>query len=312
MRYIIGVDLGGTQLRAALADEHGTLYDEVRVRTLVEEGPEAVIGRIVACIARVRTALPRGGELVGVGVGAPGPLDPYEGVVLDPPTMPGWAAVPLRDILAERTGLPIELGNDANAAALGEWLFGAGRGRCNLVYITVSTGIGGGVIADGRLLLGYRGSAAEVGNQIVDFVTRAFWEDVASGTGLARAAADAMIDDPRSLLHGIATPESVTAADVARAAAAGDELARQLMDREGDLIGVGLVNMLHLYAPELILLGGSVVIHNPWLIERARTVIRERAFAIYHGVPVELAALGDRAGILGAVALFLHMREGRA
>jgi glucokinase len=275
----------------------------------VEDGPDAVIGRMVECIAHVRAALPDGAELAGVGVGAPGPLDPYEGTVLDPPTMPGWTAVPLRDILAERTGLPVELGNDANAAALGEWLFGAGRGRRSLVYITVSTGIGGGVIADGRLLLGYRGAAAEVGNHIVDFTTGAQWEHLASGTGLGRAAADAMVDDPLSLLHGIATPEHVTAADVARAADAGDELARRLMEREGELIGIGLVNMLHLYAPEQILLGGSVLLHNPWLIERARAVIGAHAFAIYHDVPVELAALGDRAGVLGAVALFLHMRQ---
>jgi glucokinase len=312
MRYIIGVDLGGTQLRAALADEQGTLYDEVRMRTDGEEGPDAVIDRIVACIVRLRAALPAGGQLAGVGVGAPGPLDPYEGMVLDPPNLPGWTAVPLRDILAARTGLSIELGNDANAAALGEWLFGAGQGRRNLVYITVSTGIGGGVIADGRLLLGYRGSAAEVGYHIIDATTRAFWEDLASGTGLAHAAAEAMPDEPQSTLHGLATPETVTAVEVARAAAAGDPLARRLMDREGDLLGIGLLNMLHLYAPEQILLGGSVVVHNPWLIERARLVIRERAYAIYHNVPVELAALGDRAGILGAVALFLHMREGRS
>jgi glucokinase len=232
--------------------------------------------------------------------------------MLDPPTLPGWDALPLRAILVERTGLQVELGNDANAAALGEWLYGAGRGSRNLAYVTVSTGIGGGIIADGRLLLGYRGAAAEIGNQIINAESRAFWEDLASGTGLAQAAADAMTDDPASLLHGIATPENVTAADVARAADAGDTLARDLMEREGDLIGIGLVNLLHMYAPELILVGGSVVLHNPWLLDRARAVIRERAFALYHGVPVELASLADRAGLLGAVALFLHMREGRA
>src|SRR4051794_7283402 len=101
MRYIIGVDLGGTQLRAALADEQGQLLDEVRVRTLVEEGPAAVVDRIVACIDHVRAALPAGGALAGVGVGAPGPLDPFEGVMLDPPTLPGWDGLPLRAILAE-------------------------------------------------------------------------------------------------------------------------------------------------------------------------------------------------------------------
>jgi glucokinase len=311
-RYIIGVDLGGTQLRAALADERGQIYDEVRVRTATDEGSAAVIEQIVACIARVRAALPAGGDLIGIGIGSPGPLDPYEGVVLNPPNIPGWDNIPLRAIITERTGLPVELGNDANSAALGEWMFGAGRGRQNMVYITVSTGIGGGVIADGRLLLGYRGSAAEVGLHIVDPVNFHYWEELASGTGLANAAADAMIDEPGSLLHGLASAETVTAADVSRAAAAGDALALRLMDREGELLGLGLVNILHLFAPEQILLGGSVAIHNPGLIERARTVIRRRAHAIYQDVPIELAALGDRAGILGAVALFLHMREGRA
>ena len=312
MRYIIGVDLGGTQLRAALADEHGQLYDEVRVRTAADKGAAAVIDQITTCVAQVRAALPPAGDLIGIGIGAPGPLDPFEGVVLNPPNIPGWDNVPLRAIMADRSGLPVELGNDANAAALGEWMFGAGRGRRNLVYLTVSTGIGGGVIADGRLLLGYRGSAAEVGLHIINAESLHYWEELASGTALGRAAAEAMPAEPASLLHGLATPETVTAVEVSRAAAAGDALARRLMDREGDLLGVGLVNMLHLFAPEQIVLGGSVAIHNPYLIDRARAVVRARGHAIYQDVPISLAALGDRAGILGAVALFLHMREGRA
>ena len=312
MRYIIAVDLGGTQLRAALADEAGQIYDEVRVRTEAEEGSAAVIERMIACIERVRAALPAGGDLLGVGIGAPGPLDPFEGVVLNPPNIPGWDNVPLRAIVAERTSLPVELGNDANASALGEWMFGAGRGRRNMVYVTVSTGIGGGVIVDNRLLLGYRGSAGEVGLHIVDSVGLRYWEELASGTGLGRAAADAMIDEPASLLHGLATPETVTAADVARAASAGDALAVRLMEREGDLLGIGLVNILHLFAPEQILLGGSVVTHNPGLLDRARQVVRARAHEIYQNVPIGVASLGERVGILGAAALFLHMREGRA
>jgi len=312
MRYIIGVDLGGTQLRAALADEAGALLEEVRVRTEAEAGPAAVIDQIADCIERVRAHLPAGGALIGVGIGSPGPLDPYDGIVFTQPNMTGWTNVPLRDLLAERTGLPVELGNDANAAALGEWLFGAGKGLRNLVYITISTGIGGGVIVDSKLLLGHRGSAAEVGHHFIDATTWASWEDLAAGPGLAAAAAEAMISDPRSLLHGLATPETVTAVEVAQAAAAGDPLAQRLLDREGELIGIGLVNMLFLFSPELILLGGGVIVHNPQLIERARLVIQERAFDVYRDVPVRLAALGDRAGVLGAVALFLHMREGRA
>lgn len=312
MRHIIGVDLGGTNLRAALADERGAIYDQVRTTTDADEGPDAVIEKIVACIKRVHAALPAGAELAGVGIGSPGPLDPHNGIVFTMPNMPGWKDVPLRDILAERTGLLVELGNDANAAALGEWLFGGGQGLQNLVYITVSTGIGGGVIADGRLLLGRYGAAAEVGHHIIDAATRSSWEQLAAGPGLARAAAAAMRDSPDSMLHSMAAPETVTAEEVARAAAAGDNLARELLDREGELIGVGLVNMLHLFSPQLILIGGGVIVNNPQLIERAQRVIRERALAVYQDTPIQLAALGDRAGLLGAIALFLHMREGRA
>lgn len=310
MRHIIAVDLGGTQLRAALVDERGALGGEVRMPSGAAEGPAAVVERMVRCVADVRSTLPAGGDLLGIGVGAPGPLDPYRGVVLNPPNLPGWRDVPLREILEDRTGLPVELGNDANAAALGEWLFGGGRGARHLVYVTVSTGIGGGVIADGRLLLGRLGSAGEVGLHIVDAASRAFWEELAAGPALARAAARAMAADPATALHRLATINGVTAADVGRAAAGGDPLALQLMEREGELIGVGLVNMLHLYSPELILLGGGVVVNNPWLINRAVAVVQERAVSVYREVPVRMAALGDRAGLLGAAALFLHMREG--
>lgn len=308
MRYIIGVDLGGTRLRAALADEQGAILSEVRVLTEGGDGPDGVIAKIVGCVDQMRAALPPGGDLAGIGIGSPGPLDPFAGIVFTMPNLPGWQNVPLRAILEERTGLSVELGNDANAAALGEWYYGGGKGSRNMVYITVSTGIGGGVIADGRLILGRRGAATEVGHHIIDAASGASWEDMASGTGLARAAAEAMIADPRSLLHDLATPETITAAEVAQAAAAGDPLAQRLLDREGQLIGIGLVNMLHLFSPEIILLGGGVVVHNPHLIEQARQVIGERAFAIYRDVPVRPAALGERAGLLGAVALLHYMR----
>lgn len=307
MRYILGADVGGTQLRAALATADGQLLHEVRMPTGGAEGPAAVIERLVACLAQARAALPEGGQLLGIGVGAPGPLDPEAGVVLNPPNLPGWVNIPLRAMLEERTGLPVVLGNDANAAALGEWMFGGGRGARHLVYVTISTGIGGGVISDGRLLLGRLGSAGEVGLHIIDSESELYWEQLASGTGLARAAAEAMGADPTSMLHQMATAATVSAADVSRAAAAGDALARRLLDREAHLIGIGLVNILHLYSPELIVLGGGVVVHNPELLDKAHAVVQRRALPIYRDVPVRVAMLGDRVGILGAVALYLHI-----
>ena len=308
MRYIIGVDLGGTLLRAGLATADGTMQHEVRVATRAADGPAAVIDQIVALVHEVRSALPKDGTLLGIGIGSPGPIDPFHGIVFNQPNMTGWVDVPLREILESRTGLSVELGNDANAAALGEWLYGGGKGMRNLVYVTISTGIGGGVIVDGRLLLGGKGAAAEVGHHIIDWQTRETWENLAAGPGLARAAVAAMANDSQTMLHTMTTASTVTAREVAAAAIAGDALAQRLLDREGDLIGVGLVNMLYMYSPDLILLGGGVVVHNPYLIERAVRVIRENAFAAYQDVPVRLAELGDRAGLLGAIALYASLR----
>lgn len=312
MQYIVGVDLGGTNLRAVLADAEGQIHAEVRIPTDAKDGPDAVIGRIVECINQVRAALPAGASIAGIGLGAPGPCDPIAGLIFNMPNLPGWHNVPLRAILEERTGLPVELGNDANAAALGEWLFGAGQGLSNMVYCTISTGIGGGVIADGRLVIGHLGAATEVGHHVVDWRTHESWEDLASGTGMARRAAQAMRINPGTLLHEIATPDSVSASHVAQAAARGDTLALQLLEDEGELLGVGLVNMLHLFSPSLIVLGGGVITNNPHLIDRAKQVVQQRAISqVYRDVPIQVAQLGDYVGILGAVALFIHMREGR-
>jgi glucokinase len=313
MAFIIGVDLGGTNLRAALADELGIIHAEVRIPTQAEHGPEHVINRIITCINDVKQSLLADAELLGIGIGSPGPLDPFAGVVFTMPNLPGWNNTPLRAILEQRLGLPVELGNDANAAALGEWMFGAGRGLQNMVYCTISTGIGGGVISEGKLILGERGAATEVGHHVIDWRTRESWEDLASGTGMARRAAAAMRVTPTTILHQITTPDQVNAGDVAQAAAQGDRLALQLLDEEGELLGVGLVNMLHLFSPSLIALGGGVITNNPQLLDRARKVVQERAISqIYREARIQIAELGDRVGILGAVALFLHMRLGRS
>lgn len=307
MDYIIGVDLGGTQLRAILADTAGNILHEERVLTEAAQGPAMVIERIIACIEHVRNVVPTPGNLLGVGIGSPGPLDPDAGVIFTAPNMPGWHNVPLRDIITQRTGMWVELGNDANIAALAEWKFGAGQGLNNVVYITVSTGIGGGVISDGRLLLGRLGAAAELGHIILNVEGRQSWEDLASGTGLATAAAAAMAHEPNSLLQHLATPQTVTAAHVSQAYAQGDPLAQRLMQREIELLGLGFVSTLHLFSPDIILVGGSVATQNQFLIERARQVVLERTISdVYHTVPIQLTALGDQVGVLGAVALLLY------
>lgn len=310
MEYVIGVDLGGTQVRAALVDAQGAVLAQERMPSLVAEGPAAVVGRITALVNRVSAALPPGAALAGIGLGAPGPLDPFSGMVFAPPNLPGWQNVPLRDMLAEAVGMPVELGNDADAAALGEHRFGGGRGYRHMVYITVSTGIGGGVITDCKLLRGRRGMAGELGYIFLDAANGIVWEDLASGTALARAAAAAMPGRPESALHDLASPADVTAAHVARAAAAGDALAQELMEREARYLGLGFASILHIFSPEIVIVGGSVATSNPGLLARARTIAYEHTMVDLYRVPIEPAALGDNAGVLGAAALLFAVREG--
>jgi glucokinase len=304
MNHVIAVDLGGTQLRAALVRSDGLIIAHERTATLVAEGPAAVVGRMLVLIDRVRAALPAGSPLLGIGIGAPGPLDPFTGIVHAPPNLTGWSEIPLRAMVSEAAGMPVELGNDANAAALGEWRFGGGRGCNSVVYITVSTGIGGGVIENGRLLLGRMGAGYELGFMIMDPVDGTIWEDMASGTALGAAAAAAMRARPESLLNQLATSATVTGAHVAAAAARGDALAAELMEREAHLLGLGFASCLHLFSPDILLVGGSVVLNNPGLLLRAREVAYAHVKVdLYRQTPIEPAALGEAAGILGAAAL---------
>jgi glucokinase len=198
-------------------------------------------------------------------VGVAGPVDPYEGVVLEGWTMTGWHNVPLRDILQARTGLPVAVHNDGNIATVGEWHFGAGRGCDHFVYVTVGTGIGGGVIAGGRLLLGRKGMAAEIGHMIVDpngpvcnCGNHGCWEAFAAGTALAREAKAALTVNPDSLLHAWAEAGPVGAREVIDAAQQGDSLAQRLVENEAEWLGIGIVALLHLYSPERIAIGGGL------------------------------------------------------
>ncbi|GIV95572.1 MAG: glucokinase [Herpetosiphonaceae bacterium] len=311
MEYVIGVDLGGTHLRGALIDERGTILSHVRTATLASEGPQAVIGRIADVIEQVRRDAP--GPIKGVGVGAPGPVDPEAGMVIVAPNMPGWEHIPLCSLVQERVQLPVVIGNDANAAALAEWLFGAGKGLRNLIYVTISTGIGGGIIAEGRLLLGRRGLAAEVGHMVIQADgprcgcgNLGCWEVMASGTALARMALDALMSSDRSsLLRDIAARGRLTAADVTTAAQKGDALARELLAQEGTYIGIGIVSLLHLFSPDIVILGGGVTNSGELIFAPMRQAIAERAIPGYRTVPIVTTSLGDEVGVLGAAALVL-------
>jgi len=280
--------------------------------TQAEKGKDAVIQRIERLIQEVAADVGLD-AVAAVGVAAPGPLDPWTGVIRFAPNLPGWHDVPLRDILHQRLGVPVYLGNDANLAALGEMRFGAGQGFTHLIYITISTGIGGGIIVDGRLLLGQQGFAAEVGHHAVEAEGPTCYcgnvgclEALASGTAIAREARVAVAAGEETQLRAMCDGDiwTLSARLVAEAAQEGDHVARDIITTAGYYMGVGIVNLLHLFNPQRIVLGGSVTKAGELLFDPMWSVIRERAQAAYlEDFDVVPAALGDDVGIWGAAAL---------
>jgi glucokinase len=305
MRKAIGIDLGGTELRAGLVDESGSILAHEKVKTDRLGGPQAVIEQMEKLV----TAMKGQYSVSGVGVAAPGPLNSETGVVLDPPTLPGWKNVELRRLLADRLQMPILLQNDANAAAYGEWRFGAGRGYRHLVYITVSTGIGAGIVTDGRLLLGQGGFAAELGHMSISIDGPTClcghlgcWECFASGTALARFAEEAVRECQSSLMIELAGGGAIQAHHVGAAAKKGDPLALSLLEDEARYLTMGLINVLHLFAPEIVLMGGGVAKNLAVMKPTILAGIQRGAMPSYRRIPIEHAEL-EEPGVIGAAAL---------
>ncbi|QWW70766.1 ROK family protein [Rhizobium sp. WYJ-E13] len=312
-RIALAFDLGGTELRAALVGDGGKLLAFASVPTLARDGPNAVIEQIAMLAEKICSDVPDAKPL-GIGIGAPGPLDPVAGILTAPPTLSGWREVPLARLLEDRLNLPVRLENDANAAALGEWRFGAGRGAASLVFVTVSTGIGGGVISDGRIVHGRRGLAGEIGHMTITSESErclcgavGCFEAVASGTALGRRATALTRTGDGSALRMLSHDGEVTGRHVVEAARAGDETALALMDQEARWLGIGFTNLLHLYSPDMIVMGGGIS-HGYDLLRRAiETTIHERVMPAYRDVPVVPAQLGSHAGLIGAASLIFSI-----
>jgi len=276
----IAIDLGGTQLRAALV-AGARVEARAAEPTDVAGGPEAVLAQMQRLIGAVSAGI-TADRINGIGISAPGPLDSEAGVVLEIPTLPGWTDVPLRDRLAAATGLPVLLENDGISAAYGEWRHGAGRGLSHLVYATVSTGLGGGVIVDGRIMHGRRGMAGHIGH----FTMAPDGPRCPCGT-IGRAAATGTVD----------------ARHVVEAARAGDELALALIEEEAALLGRGFASLVHLYSPERIVMGGGVSAAFDLMDGTIHRVMRAHLMAAFRDVVVVRAELAENAGLVGAAAL---------
>ena len=321
-KLVLGVDIGGTKIAAAVVTEEGKVISRDYSPTSAQAGPQVVIDSIFATIDRAISSSNVGlSQLCGIGIAAAGIIDSENGKVIFSPNLPGWHEVPLGDAVHRRFNVSTYLGNDASLAALGEWRFGVKKQVANLIYITVSTGIGGGIICNGKLYTGVLGAAGEIGHMTIDVNgplcncgNVGCWETLASGTALAREAVKHIKEGASTSIVEFAGGDltKVDAKVVFEAAKQGDRLANELIARLGYYLGVGLTNVVNIFNPELILIGGGVAKMGDLLLDPAIRVVKERAFTTSAtSVQIRPALLGDDSSILGAVAFVLdNLAEG--
>ena len=312
-RPIVGIDLGGTKIRSVVTRAAGTILGEDVRPTEADHGARVVVDRLAAS---ARAAVAASGialdEVIAVGVTAPGTVDFDAGVLHQPPNLPGWDAVPLGKLLGERLGRAVFVENDANAAAYGEWRYGAGVGLRHMIYITVSTGIGAGLILNGQLYRGADGAAGELGHATIDVHGPPHncgmigcLEVMASGTAIARMAHEAVTANRSPRLAELQREhDELTAVEVDLAADEGDPAAVEILARASEYLGVGLANYINIFNPEAIVVGGGVTRIGRQLLEPAFRLAKARAFRLpSERVQLLTAALEGRAEVLGVSAL---------
>ena len=319
VRYIVGVDLGGTNIVCGAMPEDGSAQIAMRSEpTRSTQGAEAVVDRIARMIHTVVAETiaetgARRSDFLGVGIGSPGPLDREKGVVLMTPNL-GWQNFPLRAEVVERVGMPATLDNDANCATLGEWWLGAARGASNVIGITIGTGIGGGIIINGRLFHGASDVAGELGHTTIDSTGRrckcgnyGCLEAYASGPAIADRAREALAGAEASVLTEMVKGQLdlITAQTVYDAAQHDDALAREVVRDTARFLGAGIANMLNMLNPNVVVVMGGVTQAGDALMDPLRAEVRRRAFRpAVDACEIVLGTLPGTAGVVGAVATF--------
>lgn len=311
---VLGLDIGGTKLAAGVVDGDGRVLSFLVEPTLAEHGAAHGIERLLAL---GRRAVAGSGldwvEIHDVGIGCGGPLDAELGVLLAPPHLPGWRDVPVTALVEAAYQRPAALENDATAGAAGEHLYGAGAGTRNMVYLTISTGVGGGVVLDGSLYRGASGNGGELGHVTVDWHgrrcrgcgRRGCLEAYVSGTSIAERAAEAVAADGNSTLARL---DEATATEVAQAALAGDRLAQTIWAETVEALACGLTSIVNLFEPELVVLGGGVTRAGEQLLGPVRERVRGDAMKpAAAAAEIVQSALGDQVGVVGAAAI-VHER----
>lgn len=312
---LIGIDLGGTNIKGALLDQDGEIIEKREMATLANAGPEAVSGRIADIINNMTSlADGSGNHVIGVGIGIPGLPDKDRGAVVFAPNL-RWRNVSLVDYLRRHINLPIFLENDANLAALGEQWRGAGRGSKHMIMITIGTGIGGGLIINGELYGGANGSAGEIGHMVIDpeghpcnCGRRGCLETYTSATSMVRRAKEA-IDQGRETI--LAREENLEAKDIFMAAEAGDRIAVEIVNYTAYYLGIGLGNTINMFNPDTIVVGGGVSRAGSLLFDPLREATIKWSLEVPASVvKIVPAELGNDAGTIGAACLVLRKKRG--
>ena len=310
-KYVVGVDLGGTKIYTALVDLEGNIVKEKTVETLAYEGEQAVMGRIVDTINYVIDGTDK--DLIkSIGIGSPGPLDVKNGIIIENSNLP-FKNFAIVKTIKETYDLPTYLDNDANVATLGEFMFGAGKGTENMIFITASTGIGGGAVLNGKLFRGATGNALEVGHMTVSTEgprcgcgNVGCAEALGSGTAIGKRAKEAVLSNVKTSLKNY---DNVTSKEVFKEAANGDRVAKKILNTSLTYLGIAVANTITNFDPEKVVVGGGVVNGGDIVIDTIKNVVEERCMAAFvENCTIEKAVLGGKAGVLGAAALAITER----
>ena len=312
---ILGIDIGGTKCAVALGRTDGKILSRQAMLTEVDRlTPQGVLERLAAMARDLMGSTKDAEKPIGVGISCGGPLDTKTGMIHSPPNMPEWKSVPVRAFFEKALSLPVRVENDANATALAEWQYGAGKGTRNFVFLTMGTGIGGGLILDGRLYRGTTDLAGEIGHQTIlmngplcGCGKRGCLEALASGPAIARLARESMVYGRHKKVLALAggRPGDITAAHVVEAANAGDAFARQILEEAGTYMGLGIANVIQMLNPERIALGTIAVHAGDHILNPIRAAVAEYCWKRSSDVCQILpAALGDAAQDLAAIALW--------
>lgn len=320
--YTIGIDLGGTKIAGAILDVHkGTLVARKVIPTQAHEGPDSVLSRIATLVFALIDEFGAGKSIGALGIGVPAVIDVDNGLTLLMPNLPGdWAGKQIVKILARKLDRPVWLINDARAFTLAEATWGAGRGAQTVVCFTIGTGIGGGIALNGQLHLGLDASAGELGHQTIDphgppcgCGNNGCLESMASGPAITALGIKAVLQGATTEIGKLVGQDitRITPETIMQAATLGDLVAREILERVGGYLGIGIANLVTILSPERVVIGGGVAALGDWLLNPAREVVKKRCrTAPITRIEIVRAALGDDAGVIGA-ALWAGQHENR-